>query len=142
MAEFVPITTQEDLDKVISKRLQRERETVMSQFADYDELKQKVTDYEGQIGTLTQERDSLQAAVKGHETNSVKMRIAHETGIPFEMATRLSGDNEKDIRADAEAIAKFMTAPRSEPVRSTEPTGVVKTSDAAYKAMLQKMKGE
>ena len=139
MAEFTPITTQEEFDAAISKRLKRERETISAQYADYEDLKTKKSEYEAQIGTLTQERDALQASVRAHETNSVKLRIAHETGIPFEMANRLSGETEKDIRADAEAIAKFISKPRTEPVRSTEPTG--NSKDAAIKEMLRNMKG-
>lgn len=143
MAEFTPITTQEEFDAAISKRIKRERDTISAQYSDYDDLKQKVTDYEGKIGNLTQERDALQASIRVHETNSVKMRIAHETGIPFEMASRLSGETEQDIRADAENMAKYVHKPKSEPMRSTEPAGVGKSnSNAAFKQMLQNLKGD
>ena len=123
MSEFTPINTQEEFDAAIGERLKRERKNVAAQYADYEDLKQKVTSYETQIGDLTKERDALQQQVKGHETNSVKMRIAHETGIPYEMAMRLNGETEKDIRADAESMAKYIQKPKPEPMRSTEPTG-------------------
>ena len=35
MAEFTPITTQEDFDKAIGERLKRERETVKKEYAGY-----------------------------------------------------------------------------------------------------------
>lgn len=135
MSEFTPINTQEEFDAAIGERLKRERKNVAAQYADYEDLKQKVTGYETQIGDLTKERDALQQQVKGHETNSVKMRIAHETGIPYEMAMRLNGETEKDIRADAEAMAKFIHKPKPEPMRSTEPAGV-DDNRAALKKML------
>ena len=48
------------------------------------------------------------AMIKSYETNSVKMRIAHENGIPFELASKLSGDDEESIKKDAETMAKFL----------------------------------
>ena len=131
MAEFTPINTQEELDKVISARIQRERDTVGKQYqAQLDEQNQKITGYEnqvkelnGQIETLNgqvKEIETLKSQVKAYETSSVKMRIAKETGLPYELAERLSGENEKDIRADAEALGKLIrrqggTAPLSTP---------------------------
>lgn len=134
---FTPINTQEEFDLAITDRLNRER----AKYADYDALKGQVGDLTNQIAALTQERDNLNTQIKAHETNSAKMRIAHETGIPFEMASRLSGETEQDIRADAEAMAKFINKPVIEPVRSTEPAGVG-DNRAALRQMLHNMKGE
>lgn len=36
------------------------------------------------------------------------MRIAHENGIPFELADKLSGSDEEAIKKDAETMAKFL----------------------------------
>lgn len=119
MEEFKPITTQDEFDAVIGERLKRERETLAKKYGDYDDLKNKVADYEKQIGQMTRaaedsakkyagyEKDlaDLQAKVKGYETASVKTRIAHETGLPYELAERLRGEEEADIRKDAEALA-------------------------------------
>ena len=142
MSDFRPITTQEEFDAAIGERLKRERKAISEQYGDYEDLKTKNANYEKQIGELTKSRDALQAAVKGHETNSVKMRIAHETGIPFEMASRLSGETEDDIRKDAENMARFMsTTKQAAPLRSTEPAGV-DPNKAALQKMLHDMKGE
>ena len=49
MAEFTPITTQEEFDKAIGDRLKRERETVKKEYADYlspDDVQKK---YEGYL---------------------------------------------------------------------------------------------
>lgn len=158
MAEFTPITTQEQLDALIGDRIKRERETVAKRYADHDELRQKVADYEKQIGELTASAQEsakkyagydktvaeLQNKVKGYETASAKTRIAHETGIPFELAHRLSGETEDDIRKDAEVMARFVgqTTRKPTPMASTEPAGVGNSNDAAFRNMLQKMKGE
>ena len=82
MAEFTPITTQEQFDSAIGERLKRERETIAKKYGDYDELKNKVADYEKQIGQMNKAADDaakkyagydkdladLQDKVKGYET--------------------------------------------------------------------------
>lgn len=146
MADFTPITTQEQFDAAIGERIKRERDTLSKKYADYEDLKTKVTDYEKQIGDLSKTiEDSdkkyasydktlaeLQGKVKGYETSSVKMRIAHENGIPFELANRLSGDTEEDIRKDAETLFRFIgksTQPAA-PLKSNEPSGADSKSAA------------
>ena len=89
MAGFEVITTQEQLDTVIKDRLERERKTLTEKYSDYDDLKEKVSDYEKQIGDLNksikdnekkyadydQQLSALQTKVKGYESDSVKTRI-------------------------------------------------------------------
>lgn len=155
MAEFTPITTQEQFDAAIGERIRRERDTLAKKYGDYDDLKTKVSDYEKQIGDLSKSiADSekkyagydstlseLQAKVKGYETSSVKMRIAHEIGIPYELAGRLTGENEADIRKDAESLSKLVSKPAAPPLRTTEPAGDGKA--AALRALTSQLtKGE
>lgn len=155
MADFKPITTQEEFDAAIGERIKRERESMAKKYGDYDDLKKRVADQETQIGTLTRERDDnakkyagydktmadLQAKVKGYETSSVKMRIAHETGIPYEMAARLSSETEEDIRKDAAVVARFVTKSKyTGPLKSDGPDGE-SAERASMRQMLQSMKG-
>lgn len=155
--EFTPITTQDEFDKAISERLKRERETLTKKYADYEELKNKVADYEKQIGeydrSLSEATEKikdhertvgdLQSKVSKYETDSVKTRIAHEVGIPYELAARLSGDSEEAIRKDAEGLVKIMgnQSHKAPPLKSTEPA-LPDTKTAAFKSMLDSMKGE
>lgn len=155
MADFKPINTQEEFDAAIGDRIKRERETMAKKYGDYDDLKKRVEDQETQIGALTKERDDnaqkyagydktvadLQAQVKGYETSSVKMRIAHETGIPYEMANRLSGETEEDIRKDAAMLARFITKGKyTGPLKSDGPDGE-SAERASMRQMLQNLKG-
>ena len=155
MADFTPINTQEEFDAAIGDRLKRERETVSKKYGDYEDLKKRVADQEAQISTLTKERDDnakkyagydkslseLQAQVKAHETNSVKMRIAHETGIPFELASKLSGETEEDIRKDAETMSKFVAKSKYVAPLKSDGNAEEDGNRAALKTMLQNMKG-
>lgn len=55
---------------------------------------------EQQVATLTAERD---AAVM----DATRYRIALEEGLPAELAARLQGDTESDLRSDAEALRQL-----------------------------------
>ena len=46
----------------------------------------------------------LTTKVHNYETASVKTKVALEMGLPYQMASRLAGDDEASIRADAEAM--------------------------------------
>lgn len=48
--------------------------------------------------------DALKTQIEGYPVASVKTRIANKMGLPFEMAGGLSGENEKEIRKDAESF--------------------------------------
>lgn len=133
--EFKPITTQEEFNTAIKDRLERERQ----KFADYEDLKT-------QIGTLTTERDTAKQQladandrIAKYETDSVKMRIAREKGIPAEMAHRLTGSTEEEIAQDADAMAKiFQAAKGAAPLfDGSQPVGDDK--DAGLKKLLQNL---
>ena len=151
MADFTPITTQEDFDRAISARISRERETVSKQFqSQLDERDQKISGFEQQIADLNKKVEAangqtaqiaeLQAKVKGYETSSVKMRIAREVGLPYEIADRLSGEDEKSIREDAETMKKIFGVHTAPPLRSTDDdTG---SRDAALKDLLASVRAK
>lgn len=147
MTEFKPIETQEEFDSMIADRLKRERETVTKKYGDYESLKEKadkydstVADYEARLkkvnGELEKNKQSiqeLQTKNAKYETDSAKTRIAQEYGIPYEMASRLTGTDEESIRKDAEAFAKSLSSARKStaPLRSTEDP-LKDTKDEAY----------
>lgn len=158
MSEFKAITTQEEFDAAITARLTRERETVAKKYEGYtspEDLQKIKADYEKQIGELTKAAETAKTThaaelaerdrtIAKYETDSVKTRIAHEIGLPYELAARLTGETEDDIRQDAETIKGLM---------STTPGGVetlpLKTSDtktdsiaAAWNTVLSDIKSE
>ena len=63
------------------------------------------------------ERDTK---IKGFEMTSLKSKIAHEMGIPYELAGRLTGDDETAIRKDAESLSKIIKSTHTSPLRTTE----------------------
>ena len=154
MSEFKAIETQEQLDKIISDRLNRERE----KYADYDSLKGEKATLEKQLAELStsleenkinkqtheEQLNELNKKVKEYETKNLKTKAALEHGIPFEFASRISGDDEKAIKEDAQKVAEFFKSNKpTPPLKDTEPVKM-DGENAGYRNLLQelKIKGE
>lgn len=161
MSEFKPIDSQEQLDGIIKDRLDRAEKKFEEKYAGYlspDEVEAKISDLNKKIeemgNSLNGANDKakadaesiagLEAKVKSYETASVKSRIAHEVGIPYELANKLSGETEADIRKDAEALKPFVTKTQVPPLRDPEshdPSTGDATRDSMMK-LVQNMKKE
>lgn len=116
---FTPINTQEELDQIIQQRIERERSTIEKKFSDYDALKeqngtlqQQLADQKQKHADTVKQISDLQNKVHGYEVESLKTKIANETGIPFALRDRLQGDTEEEIRKDAEALAGLIGTPK------------------------------
>lgn len=152
MGEFQPINTQEELDRVLASRLQRERDTVTKSFqAQITERDEKITGFESTIADLNKQIESLngqtgrvaelEAKVREYETASVKTRIARETGLPAELADRLSGADEAAMRADAENLAKLLkTQQAPAPIYRPSGEGANDGKDAALRGLLKQVR--
>lgn len=97
-------------------------------------LETSLKDFEGYEDKLT-ERDNK---IKEYETANLKYRIANENGIPLELASKLSGETEEDLKKDAETLSSFITKKQTLPLRTTEPK--VDDDTAPYKGMLEDLK--
>lgn len=141
---FTPIETQEDLDRIIGERLKREREATEKKYADYDAVKEKADKYDAlakehqeQIEKLQTDLQNATDKIAGHEqvvsdlkkraadaeTANLKHRIAHEANIPFELAGRLTGSTEEELRKDAETLGMFVGQKTTAPPLFTGETG-------------------
>lgn len=151
MSDFTVIETQEQLDKVIGERIKRERETTEKKFEGYmspEEAAEKYKEYlspedekkkyEGYLSP--EEVAKKDAKIRSYETASVKTRIANEVGLPYEMAARLSGEDEDAIRKDAQALQKLMGRKPAAPL--ADPESNKETKDAGLRAMLQQLNGK
>lgn len=129
--DFTPINTQEEFDAAVAER-----------YGDVGNLQQQITTLTGERDANAQTVTELRAQIKGYETAALKQRVAREKGIPAEMADRLSGETEKDLRADAEAIAGILKAIKGPaPLANPEPHEP-DSKTAALTNMLHDLKGE
>lgn len=160
---FTPITinTQEELNKMFGERAEAarraERERLEKQYAGFDDFKakagkydtdiaalnEKISGLEGEKATSAARITELEGKVREYETNSAKMRIAREAGLPAELADRLSGADEAAMRADAETLAKLIKAQAGPaPMYHQNGEGGNDSKDAALKDLLKKVRNE
>lgn len=140
--EFEPITSQEALDSLITARIEENTKTVTEsvtkQFEGYispDDLAAKTGELKNTISDLTTKN-------KAYENSNLKLKAAHEFGIPFELSDRISGDDEKAIREDAERLSKFLAPKNAAPNFDPETPPAKNSTDAALRKTLEKLKGE
>ncbi len=143
MSEFKPITTQEDLDSIIVKRLERESKKVTKELTEkYQkeleeakglksanaELQQKLDKVTKEAGLYAEAQKSiadLQAKVKAYETQHIKTEVALKNGLDLKAVDFLKGDTAEEIEASAgelKSLVNIRTLPMREvkPVDSTE----------------------
>lgn len=149
---FEPIETQEAFDAAIKSRIERNTKSVTDEvtkkyegYISPEDASKQTAELNKQIKDLTAklgERDSsiadLTAKNKAYETASVKTRIAREYNIPYELADRLSGETEEDIKKDAEKLSAFVGRKKTAPLFDLD-TGSGK-DDSAYKNLLKSIR--
>ena len=108
--EFKAITTQDDLNKVINERLQRER----AKYADYKDLQSKAKKLDDlETANQTEAEKSakrvadLEAELTGVRAESTRLRIASENGITDadDISLFLTGTDEETLTKQAKRLA-------------------------------------
>lgn len=104
-------------------------------------LEQQLSDLQNTLNTQKDELgsiDDLKKEVETYKLKDLKTSIAVQAGIPLELAGRLSGATEEEIKADAEKIAGFVNKKQPLPLKPTEPTNVDE-KEQAYKSLLENL---
>lgn len=103
--EFKPITSQEDLNKVIGERVKRARP------ADYDDLKAKAAKFDEieqagktELQRLTEERDTLKQSGDTAAQQVARLEVALAKGLTLTQAKRLVGATKEEFEADADEL--------------------------------------
>ena len=155
MAEFKVIETQEDFDKAIQERLAR-KDKELSEFkekasASEAEYKKRLDEAANTIKSLNEKiagHDSVVSDLTARATKAegslLRVKVAHENGVPMELAERLVGNTAEELTADAKSFASYMTPAQAPPLRSNAPAdGKASNSlDAAYATMLASINGQ
>ena len=114
-----PVTTQEQLDKIVKDRLEREREKVRSEFSDYDDLKAKALQLDEleksgseELKKALAEVDNLKGELQTRDENAklqqMRKQVAKDTGVPEDL---IQGADEESMKTFAEAVASFAKKP-------------------------------
>ena len=114
--DFEPITTQEKLDELLAaERAKFEGYASPENVAEYEKRIKTLTDKAAKLEKTNAELDS---ANKAHELNALKNKVARESGLRYELADRLTGTTEEELRADAQKLAEYTAV--TAPLKSTE----------------------
>lgn len=155
-----PITTQEELDALIGERLTRDRETRAKRYegwispedaakamkelqTKHDALAAQVEEHTKTAAAAAQQIADLQAQNRRYEIASVKRRVANELGLDWNLADRIAGETEDEIRADAESLKGLIgqnTHQTPPPLLNYEQGDGKK--QAAWNSMLSNLRGE
>lgn len=152
MADFKIIETQEDFDKAVSARIKREQETVRKEFEGFLSPEDVQKQYEGFLSPeqvqekykdylSPEEAAKKDATIKSYETKSKRVEIALGAGIPYELAGKISGETEEDMKKDAQTLAGFLKSSNPYPRYNPDPVGADDSKDAAMKKMLSNLGG-
>lgn len=161
MAEFQPITTQEEFDAAVKERLKRAEEKYSKKYEGYispDEMDKTKKDYDAQIADLNNaisaakkkaekfdadlaERDSK---IKAYETSAIKSRVAHEVGLSYDSIEFLKGEDEASIKESAEALKGLIgqSAPTTPLATEDKPSSILSSSDTAMRSLARGLMGQ
>lgn len=122
---FKAITTQDDFDKLVQRRIARAEARIEKKYEGFEEIKSKATKFDeleaaqgNEIEKLTRraekaerERDDLKGKVSAAERKELISEIADELGLPKGLRKRVQGDTEDDIRSDIEDLMAGLPKP-------------------------------
>lgn len=118
--EFTPITSQEQLDKLIGSRLAREK----AKYADYEQLKSKAAQFdkleEANKTELEKTQERLTAETKARtiaETTLLRYQVATENGLDAKAADFLHGDTREELEASAAALMELVGVQSKQPLQ-------------------------
>lgn len=104
-----PITTQEELDKLIKDRISRAEEKVRDQYRDYEQIKADLAKLKGERDDATashqKEIDALNGKISALTLENLRAKTAREYGIPYDFQDRLKGTTAEELEADAKTLA-------------------------------------
>lgn len=100
--QFEPISTQDELDRIVTARVARER----AKFQDYDALKEKAEKYDSAVSELS-------ALKADKQLREWKDAVAKEFGVP---AAALRGGDLEELRAHGEVLKSLIAAQSKAPV--------------------------
>lgn len=153
---FKQIETQEELDQIITDRLNRQKASYEEKLTDYDKIKQRNEELETENNKLQtssaelaekakgydQNIADLNAKIAGYETASMRNKVALAHGLPIDLADRLQGDDEESLTKDAERLAGFIKkSDPPAPLRDPEPPAENNKS-VAYKKLAESLSTE
>ena len=122
MGDFKVIETQDELDKIIKSRLAQKDREVAEQYKDYlspadaeamkadykkqlEEANKSVKEAQEKLKTFDTTVSDLTKRAEAAESSLLKNKVANEYKLPLELANRLIGTTEEELKKDAESLS-------------------------------------
>lgn len=112
---FEPITTQDQLEKVIGQRIARER----SKYADYKDLRAKAAKFDELQKTADDRIAAIEQELTTERRERRREKVAAAKGVP---ASALHGDTDDELNACADDLLSWRGVKPEKP--KTPPTGL------------------
>lgn len=138
MGEYGKSVQELKTEKEELEGLKTEKSTLEEQLS---ELQKTLSTKEEEFSSYESNLGELQKEVETYKLKDLKTSIAIQAGIPLDLATRLSGESEEDIKADAEKLVGYVNKKQPLPLKPTEPQKVDE-KEQAYTKLLENLKGE
>lgn len=113
---FTPPASQDELDRIIQKRIDRER----AKFADYDDIKAQLETANSAAGRVSDLEANLTAAEKRAERAELAAEVASAKGVKLRY---LTGETREELEAAADAWLEDARAAAKVGVVPTQGTG-------------------
>lgn len=114
--DFKPITTQDQLNKIIQERVKREKEKTVeatSQLStlskELEELKEKYQKAEQTGSELAEKYKNLQTENERYAKNALKQKVATENNLPANAVEFLQGDTDEELAQSAAKLRSLLS---------------------------------
>lgn len=131
--EEVEAFSQDELESVIDKRLERERK----KFADYDDLKNQTaafetekSELESKLNAATEKQSELAKQLGKAQLETDRVKIVHEFKLPKDYADFVTGENADEMRERAEKLASGIGGGKFNISKNEKPDGGDKSQSA------------
>lgn len=161
---FTPINSQEEFDEAIKDRISRLNEKhnkeLSEKLGSFEQTKSDLAEANKKLSEANTALESQKARLAELETSAsetkkqladrdaqiatfqraaVKQSIALEYGLPLELANRINGETEEELRKDAESLKLFVGQGVKVPPLANNGAGGDITKDSAFKQMAQNL---
>lgn len=128
MGDFKAIETKEELDKVIQKELEKQKQEFVIKKNDLEtqvtNLQKIVDESQTTISEHEKTVSDLNSKISDYQISNLRTKIAVQSGLPLDLAERLQGDDEESLKEDAERFSSFVgnKEKRVAPLKTEEPS--------------------
>ena len=152
---FEPITinTQEELDKMFAERVERAKKAEAAKYEGFEDFKTKANKYdedikakdalieqkETELAAKNKDIEDFKAKIAKYENDALRTKIASEFGLAPELAGRLNGATEDELKKDAQTLQQIIGARKSAPLADPEPSKKADDDDS-YKNLLKNIR--